>query len=217
MGDGGGANDPYRHGQNLNSLLGKMLRIDVDKPAGGKAYGIPSDNPFLNKAGAQPEIWAYGLRNPWRFSFDVDTGALYAADVGQDHEEEIDLIEKGGNYGWAVMEGKLCTPGVNRRCDQGAFKLPLWTYVRSEGFSITGGYVYRGRAIPALCGAYLYADYVTGNIWGLRQQNHRVLTQRLLLSTQLHLSSFGVDGEQGLYAIDHGGGQIFKFTAKNSK
>lgn len=216
MGDGGSANDPYRHGQNLSTLLGKMLRIDVDKHDNNRAYDIPHDNPFVSKSGVRPEIWAYGLRNPWRFSFDSDTGALYVADVGQDHEEEINLVTRGGNYGWPIMEGKRCTPGINRRCDKTGLILPLWSYTHDEGTSITGGYVYRGQAIPQLCGAYIYADFVTRKIWALRTQNNKILTERLLLTAPFHLSSFGIDSQKELYVIDYEGGRVFKFIPQNA-
>ncbi|MCI0528441.1 MAG: PQQ-dependent sugar dehydrogenase, partial [Nitrospira sp.] len=159
MGDGGSANDPQNNGQNLSTLLGKMLRIKVDKSETGKAYSIPKDNPFVGTKGAAPEIWAYGLRNPWRFSFDPLTQLLYAGDVGQNDREEIDIIIKGKNYGWNIMEGTICTPGVNPNCKKQGLELPILDYPRSEGISVIGGYVYRGNLIPSLCGVYIYADY----------------------------------------------------------
>ncbi|MFP5348760.1 MAG: PQQ-dependent sugar dehydrogenase [Gammaproteobacteria bacterium] len=204
MGDGGSGDDPRNHGQNLATLLGKMLRIDVDRPAAGKPYGIPADNPFLDRRDTPPEIYAYGLRNPWRFSFDAGNGRLYLADVGQNVKEEIDVIEKGGNYGWRVMEADICTPGVNKRCTPIGI-LPIYSYFQSEGRSVTGGFVYRGSRYPALCGTYLYGDYVSGNIWGLRYDGRKVTTQRRLLDTNHNISSFGQGDDLELYVVDHGG------------
>ncbi|MBI3607024.1 MAG: PQQ-dependent sugar dehydrogenase [Nitrospirae bacterium] len=205
MGDGGSANDPHGNGQNLSTLLGKMLRIDVD-PANNKAsYGIPPDNPFAGRKQAAPEIWAYGLRNPWRFSFDPDTGRLYAGDVGQNAREEIDVIDKAKNYGWNIMEGTICTPGVNPACKQAGLELPILDYPRSEGTTVIGGYVYRGRAIPDLCGAYVYGDFGNGRIWGLRDDGQIVISQQKLLDTGRKISSFGEDEQRELYAIDYAG------------
>jgi len=204
MGDGGAANDPHGHGQNLATLLGKMLRIDVDRAPSGRAYGIPADNPFVARAGTPPEIYAYGLRNPWRFSFDAGTGRLYLADVGQNAKEEIDVIEKGGNYGWNVMEADICTPTVNKNCTPLGIP-PIYSYFQTEGRSVTGGFVYRGSRYPALCGTYLYGDYVSGNIWGLRYDGRKVTTQRRLLHTNHNISSFGQGDDLELYVVDHGG------------
>ncbi len=214
MGDGGSANDPQGHGQNPGSLLGKLLRIDVDRTAGAQRYGVPQDNPFVKKQGYRPEIWALGLRNPWRFSFDARSGALWLADVGQDQVEEIDIIRKGGNYGWNVMEGNICTPAVDPRCDPSGFEPPLHTYRHPQGFSITGGFVYRGRAIPGLCGAYLYADYVSKRLWALRERNGRVVASAELLRMQNAISSFGQDGDLELYVADHAAGLILRIVSK---
>jgi glucose/arabinose dehydrogenase len=150
IGDGGLANDPYRNGQNLKTLLGKILRIDVDKRDEGKAYAIPKDNPFVGGAdGARPEIWAYGLRNPWRIAFDRQTGTLWCGDVGQDLWEEIDLIIKGGNYGWNVREG-VHKFGVKGSAPRPDIIEPIWEYHHDVGKSITGGHVYRGRSCRSL-------------------------------------------------------------------
>ncbi|MBI3897690.1 MAG: PQQ-dependent sugar dehydrogenase [Gammaproteobacteria bacterium] len=228
MGDGGSANDPHGNGQKKNALLGKLLRIDVDRTDPGKPYAIPTDNPFRGQAAYRPEIWALGLRNPWRFSFDAGNGWLYLADVGQSAREEIDVIDKGGNYGWNIMEGDICTPGVNPKCDATGLKPPIHTYHYSEfGFSITGGFVYRGRAVPGLCGTYLYGDYVSKRLAGLRYDGHKVTRQQELIGPSLtdkiagklgittlpNISSFGQDDELELYVADHSGGRVLKIVA----
>lgn len=212
MGDGGAANDPRGNGQNLGTLLGKMLRIDVDQKSGGKEYAVPPDNPFVATPGAAPEIWAYGLRNPWRFSFDPQTGLLYAGDVGQSAREEIHVIRKGGNNGWNVMEGTICTPGVNPDCDKSGYDLPIIDYPRSEGTTVVGGYVYRGSAIPNLAGAYLYADFGSGRLWMLRYDRRAVSDRRPLLETGKSISSFGEDEQRELYLADYSG-EIFKIVS----
>lgn len=206
MGDGGSGNDPREHGQNLSTLLAAMLRIDIDKRDGKKEYAIPEDNPFREREGARPEIWAYGLRNPWRFSFDPVTGRLYAGDVGQSAREEIDVIEGGTNYGWRVMEGTLCTPGIRGLCNRRGLTLPIIDYGRSEGISVIGGVVYRGHDVPALCGAYLYGDWGSGKIWGLRYGNGKVTDRRMLLDTDLNISSFGTDEHYEVYVVELKGG-----------
>jgi glucose/arabinose dehydrogenase len=161
MGDGGSGGDPMRNGQNKNVLLAKLLRIDVSDRT---RYRIPSDNPFA-AGGGRGEIWAYGLRNPWRFSFDTETGALWLGDVGQDLYEEIDLIARGANYGWNIMEATHCYNAS--RCDMTGLTLPVFEYGHNLGCSVTGGFVDHGSA-PDLRGVYLYADYCSGRIWGLR-------------------------------------------------
>jgi glucose/arabinose dehydrogenase len=168
LGDGGAANDPQGHGQNPGSLLGKVIRIDVDREEGGRPYAIPKDNPFVGVQGTRPEIWALGLRNVWRMSFDRGTGRLYGGDVGQNAWEEIDIIERGGNYGWNPREGRHEFAGVKPGAAPARFIDPVAEYGRSEGVSVTGGFVYRGERLPGLRGVYLYADYAFGTIWGLR-------------------------------------------------
>jgi len=205
MGDGGSGNDPHGNGQNLLTLLGKMLRIDVDKKEKDKAYGIPSDNPFVGQKNVAPEIWVYGLRNPWRYSFDPVTGLLYLGDVGQVDREEVDVVRRGKNYGWNIMEGTICTPGVNPNCNKSGLELPILDYPRSEGISVIGGYVYRGRSIPNLCGAYVYGDYGSGRIWALRYDGRSVTDHRLLLESHRSISSFGEDEQHELYLVDHDG------------
>jgi glucose/arabinose dehydrogenase len=163
LGDGGAGNDPLGNGQDLTDLMGSLLRIDAS-PQGD--YAVPNDNPFAGDPTASPELWDYGLRNPWRFSFDRLTGDLYIADVGQGDREEINVSPaaqgggKGLNYGWNIMEGTVCTPGVNPNCNMAGLTLPVLDYDHSGGScSVTGGHVYRGAAIPAIWGTYFYADY----------------------------------------------------------
>jgi glucose/arabinose dehydrogenase len=197
LGDGGAGGDPENRGQNRQELLGKILRIDVDH---GMPYAVPSDNPFA-KGGGRPEIFAYGLRNPWRFSFDRKTGELWAADVGQNAWEEIDIIRQGGNYGWRIMEGSHCyAPRTGCRTD--GLIMPVAEYANTgKHCSIIGGYVYRGARIPALSGVYLYGDYCSGEIFGLVDGG-----QRVLLATGFRLSSFGQDRTGELYVVDLKGG-----------
>jgi glucose/arabinose dehydrogenase len=202
LGDGGSEGDPNNNGQNTNTLLGSMLRINVDTTSPGKAYGIPADNPFVNGGGA-PEIFAYGFRNPWRFSFDRPTSRVFVADVGQDAWEEIDLLQRGGNYGWHIMEGFHCYQPP-QGCNSNGLQMPIAEYGHNEGESITGGYVYRGSAIPGLAGAYVFGDYVAGTIWILQQDGSN-WQRRVLLSSQRHISSFGQDASGELYVIDYGG------------
>ena len=200
MGDGGSGGDPLNNGQRLDTLLGKFLRIDVD---GGSPYRVPPDNPFVDRPGARPEIWAYGQRNPWRFSFDRATGRLFLADVGQNRWEEIDLIEKGGNYGWRLMEGAHCF-NPETGCNTTGLILPIMEYGRDLGCSITGGYVYRGTRIRDLVGRYLFSDYCTGRLWSLRESGGRWVMEELR-ATGLTVSSFGEDQAGELYVVDHRG------------
>ncbi len=187
LGDGGSAGDPGNRAQNRDELLGKMLRIDVDR---GAPYAIPRDNPFAG-GGGRAEIFAGGLRNPWRFSFDRETGALWAGDVGQNAWEEIDIVRRGGNYGWRVMEGAHCfRPPSGCRAD--GLELPVVEYPNGGGrCSVIGGYVYRGRRIPALVGTYVYGDYCSGEIFGFVPG----APARALLTTGLWIASFGEDRE----------------------
>lgn len=210
LGDGGSGGDPGNRGQNPQELLGKILRIDVDR---GDPYGIPPDNPYVKEAG-RPEIYALGLRNPWRFSFDSQTGELWTADVGQHKWEEIDLVERGGNYGWRVMEGVHCfNPALS--CETDGLKLPVLEYAHEQGrCSIIGGYVYRGRAIPDLAGRYVYGDFCSGEIFVLQRRSHgEPLRQpQVLLKSQLRIASFGEDESGELYVLDHGGG-VYRLAA----
>jgi len=197
MGDGGSAGDPGNRAQDRNDLLGKMLRIDVDR---GTPYASPSDNPFAVSGGGRHEIYAWGLRNPWRFSFDRATGQLYVADVGQNAWEEINIVQRGGNYGWRIMEGAHCfRPRTG--CQTDGLELPVAEYAQELGrCSIIGGYVYRGRQVPALLGSYLYGDFCSGEIFGLRDK-----VQTLLLATDLAISSFGEDEAGEVYVVGHRG------------
>ena len=204
-GDGGAGNDPRNSAQNLGRLLGKMLRIDVDRKDAGLEYAIPGDNPFRSRKGARAEVWAYGLRNPWRYSFDRVTGWLWAGDVGQDALEEVDIVRRAANYGWRRMEGMICTPGVNTKCDRAGLTLPVLDYTRKEGNCITGGHVYRGAAVAGLCGAYVFGDFATGRIWGVRSDGTRALARGLLLESGKSISAFGRDEAGELYVMYYGG------------
>ncbi len=223
LGDGGSANDPLNNGQNLGTLLGSILRIDVDGKQDGKNYAIPADNPFVNQEGAQPEIWAYGLRNVWRMSFDSKTGRCWAGDVGQNLWEEINLIVKGGNYGWRLREGMHAfnpqqkpEPGTTAPSEPPPGLIdPIWEYHHDIGKSITGGEVYRGSRLPELQGLYLYGDYVSGLVWALRYdpRQERVVANHPLQTNKLPVVTFGSD-EQGevYYTTVLGGGIIYRFT-----
>jgi glucose/arabinose dehydrogenase len=205
LGDGGSGDDPGDRAQNLGTLLGKILRIDVD---GASPYAIPGDNPFRTTQGAQPEIWAYGLRNPWRFSFDRQNGDLFIADVGQSAREEVNFqpaASPGGeNYGWRRMEGTRChIPST--ACNDGTLTLPVLEYDHSLGCSITGGYRYRGARFPQFLARYFYGDYCSGRIWG-GIQSGQTWSATLLIDTTLSITSFGEDEGGELYVVHHGGG-----------
>ncbi len=204
MGDGGSAGDPQNHAQDTQSLLGKLLRIDVS--AADKPYQVPADNPQLSNATAS-EVWAYGLRNPWRFSFDKQTNDLYIADVGQNVYEEIDFQPAGSsggqNYGWNLYEGFEPYKG---NADSSGLTAPIFAYSHDLGCSVTGGYVYRGQQVPALNGAYLYSDYCTGHIWALQRDASNKWVNTLLLDSGLNVSSFGQDAHGELYVIALNGG-----------
>ncbi|MDP2654289.1 MAG: PQQ-dependent sugar dehydrogenase [Candidatus Omnitrophota bacterium] len=214
LGDGGGSGDPHGNGQNLKTLLGKILRIDVDRPVSGRAYGIPPDNPFVGHAvGGREEIYAYGLRNPWRFSFDPLTKQLWAGDVGQDKPlEEVNIIRKGKNYGWNILEGRECF-NPPQGCSTLGLELPVWQYTSDKGRSITGGYVYRGKKIPGLYGKYIYADFMSGNIWALASDGKKTTVNKLIHADPgLYISSFGVDQDQELYFCSFNG-NIYRLAA----
>ena len=211
LGDGGSGGDPQGNGQNLGTLLGKILRIDVDH---GDPYSIPPDNPFVGRAGARGEIWAYGLRNPWRFAFDRLGGLLYLADVGQDRFEEVDVVitTRGGvNYGWNTMEGLSCFAAT--QCDQTGLELPVLAYDHSAGgCSITGGFVYRGAAIPEIIGHYFYSDYCAGFLKSFRYQKTRTTEEHTWSVGNIGLiTSFGEDSAGELY-ITSSNGRVYKIV-----
>ncbi len=211
-GDGGSGGDPQGNGQNLETLLGKILRIDIDADA-GSLFTVPPDNPFVGNPGRE-EVWAYGLRNPWRFSFDRMTGRLFAADVGQNSREEVDVIVKGGNYGWNTMEGTLCfSPSSN--CNTAGLILPINEYGRDLGFSITGGYVYRGPSAPSLWGKYVFADFGSGFLWVLTEVSAGQWQREQLLATGLSISSFGEDDSGEVYVVDLGG-SVWRIVEPNA-
>jgi uncharacterized repeat protein (TIGR03806 family) len=213
LGDGGLADDPHVHAQNLATMLGSILRIDIDNQDEELAYAIPRDNPFVDRADARGEIWAYGLRNVWRMAFDKNTGELWAADVGQDRVEEINLIVKGGNYGWNIREGfQPFDPNVPHKPTD--LIDPLVEYSRQDGQSVTGGLVYRGSDLPAFQGAYFFGDYLSGNVWALRTEGGRVTKHRLVAETGLEIAAFGEDaaGKMLLCAFD---GNLYKLQPRD--
>ena len=202
LGDGGGADDPFKNGQKLNTLLAKVLRIDVDRKDAGKEYAVPMDNPFVGTSDALPEIWAYGLRNIWRMSFDRKTGKLWAGEVGQNLYEEVLLIEKGGNYGWSKREslhpfGKDGVDVNNKMIE------PIWEYHHNIGKSITGGHVYRGNRLPELVGHYVYGDYITNKVWALKYDDakKRVTANRTIRDMGAPILSFGEDEAGEVYLL----------------
>lgn len=199
LGDGGSGGDPMRHAQNLTSLLGKFLRVDVDRTSEGRRYAIPSDNPFATGGGA-PEVFAWGLRNPWRWSFDRATGDLWAGDVGQGAEEEVDLIRRGGNYGWNVREGSRCY-SPPRDCPTAGFVDPVVSYGRDDGVSIAGGAVYRGAAIPWLRGHFVFGDTYSRNVWAVFDDATGRPTRRLLGAAPQGAVSFAEDQAGELYLV----------------
>ena len=215
VGDGGGAGDPQGNGQKKNTLLGKILRLDVS----GSEFTIPPTNPFIGVAQARSEIWAYGLRNPWRFSFDRSTGDLYIGDVGQNTQEEIDFQPSastgGENYGWNLLEGNLCY--LTSPCPPPSdYAPPVAVYTHgtndSIGCSVTGGYVYRGSAFPALSGVYLYADFCRGKLWGMAKDGSNKWYTVLIRDTDYSISSFGEDEVGELYITDFAGGQVLRLA-----
>ena len=215
IGDGGGAGDVHNRAQDKDKLLGKMLRINVDGRTGGKGYGIPSSNPFVGRAGRN-EIWQYGLRNPWRFSFDSQNGNLWIGDVGQYKWEEVDRATdtssgpgRGINWGWRVLEGTHCfKPSSN--CNRSGKSKPVTEYKHSSGrCSISGGYVYRGNDVAQLNGGYVFGDYCTGEIWVVNSTASVDSPRHLLLDTGLTISSFGERPNGELFVLDHSGGRIY--------
>lgn len=203
LGDGGSGGDPEGHGQNTQTLLGSMLRIDVDNSSGGRPYAIPADNPFADGNGGQPEIYAWGLRNPYRWSFDRLTGELWAGDVGQNAYEEISIIQRGGNYGWNRLEGTHCYPGDP--CDSSGTVLPVAEYGRAAGRSVTGGVVYRGSAIPGLRGRYLFGDFVDRLVWAVDRDAGEVTAADAVLDAGFNISGFSEDADGEVFVLNYGG------------
>lgn len=214
LGDGGSGGDPQNNAQNKSSLLGKLLRIDVNQTQGQLNYAIPADNPFAgNMQGYKEEIYAFGLRNPWRFSFDFHTGKLWCADVGQNAWEEIDLITKGGNYGWRCYEG---THNYDLSgCNDPNYIPPIYEYSHQEGSSITGGFVYRGYQIPEIYGKYIYADYVSRKTWALSYDSLNPVENLLLATAQGGISSFGIDENNELYICSFNG-RIYRINSASA-
>jgi glucose/arabinose dehydrogenase len=208
MGDGGGGGDPKGNGQKLTTLLGKMLRIDINS---GAPYAIPPDNPFVGVGGARGEIWAYGFRNPWRYSFDKVSKRLFVGDVGQGDWEEADIVTKGGNFGWNIKEGNHCYP-PGATCNSTGLIPPIAEYSHSEGNAIIGGYVYRGAAIPALRGLYVFGDFGSGQLWTLQEGPPGTWTRAPLLSAGFNISAFGRAGNNELYVISYSG-TLYKLVA----
>lgn len=220
LGDGGSSNDPQNHGQNRETLLGSVLRIDVSQKEGERNYAVPKDNPFVDEENVRGEIWAYGFRNVWRLAFDSDTGQLWAGDVGQNRFEEIDIVTRGGNYGWNKVEGRYLfnfdtawefpAPNISQiRTERDQFVKPVVDYYHSEGRAVVGGRVYHGDHLPELQGAYLYADFYSGNIWALRHDGKKLQQDQKLCNSHLPVAGFGEDasGEVYLCAFD---GHIYR-------
>jgi len=207
FGDGGSGGDPQGNGQNTQTLLGSMLRIDVNN---GTPYGIPATNPFASGEQGRPEIYAWGLRNPWRWSFDKSNGKLWVADVGQNSWEEVSIITQPGNFGWNIREGTHCYQSSS--CSNPNLIDPVIEYSHEYGCSITGGYVYRGSAIPSLQGTYLYSDYCSGTLWGAREDGNGGYQSFQILSTGLNVSSFA-EGNDGEIYIIHIEGKFYKLVA----
>ena len=215
-GDGGSGGDPLGNGQNASTLLGSLLRIDVNSESG---YAIPVDNPFASQPDKRAEIFAYGLRNVWRFSFDRITGDLWLADVGQNDLEEVHLalapLRGGLNFGWNIMEGSACFPPVVPNCSSEGLQLPLAEYGRDNGCSITGGYVYRGQAFPALAGAYIFGDYCSGRVWTLHLDDQGAWQMIQRADFDFLIPTFGEGGDGELYLTDDAGGRLLRLVAVN--
>lgn len=208
-GDGGWLDDPQGNGQKMDTRLGKMLRVDVDRAEKGKGFAIPADNPFLAQPGVLPEIWASGLRNPWRYSFD-SRGRLIVADVGQNLWEEVNLVRKGDNLGWKVREGRHCFEPAEG-CPAAGFIEPVFEYGRDEGISITGGYTNEGSRIPDLRGKYVFGDFATGRMWAIEVPDEpKPVDAYTLGKWPVLISTFGRDTQGELYVADFGGGAVYR-------
>lgn len=222
IGDGICCADPFGHGQDLGNLHGKMIRIDVDNPENGNPYGIPSDNPFLDNPEALPELYAIGLRNPWRFSFDSETHDLYVGDVGEIGYEEVNLVKPGGNYGWGLTEGPGCLeypPGNVVDCDYDEYDPPLWYYDHDIGRSVTGGYVYRGNRHEPLVGSYIVGDWADLKMWALTIEDEEVTSVTPLSEEGGNFySGFGYDASNEIYVISYFNGHLYQLkVASNSE
>lgn len=211
LGDGGSGGDPFGHGQNTQILLGKMMRIDVNSTSPGKQYAIPPDNPFV-ASGGLPEIYAFGFRNPWRFSFDRPTGRLFVADVGQDSFEEIDIVQKGGNYGWNTMEGDHCFNPPSG-CNTTGLSLPIIEIPHPEAEAVIGGFIYHGTVLTGMQGMYIFGD-LNGKIWSLTENPANTFTRSQLADVGFNISSFGQDAAGELYVVDISGGRVLKIVPK---
>jgi glucose/arabinose dehydrogenase len=214
MGDGGSGGDPDNNAQDVTKLLGKILRIDVNDTTATTHYVIPSDNPYAQDPGSsRKEIWAFGFRNPWRFSFDIADGTLWVGDVGQDAREEIDIVRKGENYGWRIMEGFICHNPPSG-CNQTGLELPIKDYSHALGTAVVGGYVYHGLRRPGYAGAYIYGDYGSGKIWLLRYGGGVVTADSLIMDIPYSITSFGVDRHEELYVVTNAltGSGILRFS-----
>ncbi len=209
LGDGGSGGDPLGHGQSTATLLGKLMRIDVNSTSPGKQYAIPPDNPFV-AGGGLPEIYAFGFRNPWRFSFDRPTGRLFMADVGQNQFEEVDIVQKGGNYGWNTMEALHCFNPPSG-CNTAGLSLPIIEISHPESIAVIGGFVYHGTAVAGMQGMYIFGD-LSGKIWSLTESPANTFTRTLLASPGFNISSFGQDAAGELYVVDIGGGRVLKIV-----
>jgi glucose/arabinose dehydrogenase len=209
-GDGGSGGDPQNYAQNINVLLGKIIRIDINNPQPPLNYGIPADNPFVDSTNIniRKEIYAWGMRNTWRFSFDPVTGWLWAGDVGQGDWEEVDIIQNGKNYGWRCYEGNH--PYNLTGCN-GTYEFPIWEYSHSLGYSITGGYVYRGQSVPELSGKYICGDYVSARVWAIDYDGINPATSTQITTAPGSITSFGIDENKELYLVSFNG-KIYKFT-----
>lgn len=204
-GDGSSGSDAHITGQRLDDLLASVLRIDVDHPDPGRNYSVPKDNPFVDRPGARPEIWAYGLRNPWRVSFDRESGQLWVGQNGQDLWEQVYLIKKGGNYGWSIVEGSHMFM-ADRKAGPDPILPPTGEHSHSEARSLAGGRVYRGPSQPGLTGVYVYGDWSTGKVWGIKHDGTKALWHRELVDTPFNITGFGTDHSGEMYVIDHQGG-----------
>ena len=210
-GDGGSGGDPHGNGQDLTTMLGSMLRIDVDRKDGDRPYGIPADNPFVGQKDVPPETWAYGLRNPWRFSFDPK-GRMVVADVGQNKYEEIDLVAAGDNLGWNIREAKHCFEPP-KGCRTEGLVDPIFEYGRDEGISVTGGYVATATDVPAIADKYVFGDFGSGQIWALTLPQTRQDAEATLLGKwDVQISTFGRDAQGRVYVGDYGGGTIYRIS-----